>query len=229
MDVPMPANSGTRAASWRAWVDQRRRPAIISAFAAAALLGVLIGVLTAPHATTKPNTTAVAVAQARSPVLPASSWAASRSLGKAHNVTLDQSTSPVVRTALAWAAADYALAKAGRPTWSQVYNAEGSPAAGTSAARAAAGKAALTDQSITIPLGLLYGAIEGADASTDQFWVVGFADSASGAVTVDRLHVWERVGTGPWTVVASGPGACTRIPAAMSTVWGASPAPCHAS
>ncbi len=232
MDVPMPAGSGARASGvpWKAWVEQRRRPVIIGAFVAAALLGVLIGLLTAPSTNGPSGTEAsAAVAQARQPALPSVPWNGDRSPGAAVNVTLDQAMSPIVRTALAWAAADDALAKAGRPTWSEVFLSSGSPASGTAGAQAATSRAVLTDQSITIPQGLLYGAIQGTDAASDDFWAVGFAETSGSVVPVDRLHVWERIGNSAWKVVATGPGACTKVPPSMTAVWGSHPEICNAS
>ncbi|MBL7492971.1 hypothetical protein I6A60_18800 [Frankia sp. AgB1.9] len=227
----MPAGSDARASGvpWKAWVEQRRRPVIIGAFVAAALLGILIGLLTAPTSKQGSGSAAPAVvAPAREPSQAPAPWAANRAPGTAVNVTLDQSMSPIVRTALAWAAADDALARAGRKTWSEVYLAAGSPVAGTANAQAATSRASLTDQSITIPQGLLYGAVQGTGAASDQFWAVGFADTTSTAVAINRLHVWERVGSDPWKVVASGAGACGKVPQSMTAVWGNHPEICNA-
>jgi hypothetical protein len=234
MDIPMPAGSdgGTRAAGapWTTWVEDRRRIVIPVAFGVAILLGIVIGLVTATSPAGDDAGGAAAVtAPARQPPAPAISWDAGTAAGTGRNLALgDQSA--IVRTALAWAVADDALAKAGKPTWSKVYLDAGSPAPGTANAQAATTRAALTDQAITIPQGLNYGAVRGADAAHDQLWAVGNVNPANPAVPtaapVDHLYLWERIGSGPWTVVASGPTACAKIPPQMTAVWGASPKPC---
>jgi hypothetical protein len=235
MDVPMPASPGDQArvagTPLAAWVEQRRPFVIAGAFVLAVVLGIVIGLATASSSPSDDAGDNVAVvAPARQPALPPITWAGDRKPGTGVSLTLEPTMSPVVRKALAWAAADDALAKAGKTTWSKVYLDAGSPAAGTANAQSATSRATLTDQSINIPQGLYYGAIQGNDAASDQFWAVGNADTTNAAVPssvpVDRVYVWERIGSGPWTVVASGPTACTKIPQAMTTIWGASPAPC---
>jgi|GEM_PF-3167653 len=237
MDVPMPAGSGggTRAAGTLAsWVEQRRPLVIVGAFVLAVVLGIVIGLATAPSSPSQEADGAADVtAPARQPPVQQISWDASHAPGTGMNVTLDQNMSPVVRTALAWAAADYALDQAGKPTWSKVFLDAGSPAPGTVNAQSATDRATLTDESITIPQGLLYGAVRGADAAHDQFWAVGNADTTSSTlpagVSVDKVYVWERIGSGPWTVVASGANACAKIHPSMTAIWGTHPAPCNAT
>ncbi|OHV52563.1 hypothetical protein BCD48_09735 [Pseudofrankia sp. BMG5.36] len=238
MDVPMPAGSGERGRTAGAplvtWVEQRRPFVIAGAFVLAVVLGIVIGLATASSSPSDdPGGNVDVTAPERRPPLPAISWDGSREPGKGMNLQLGQDLSPIVRTALTWAAADYALAKAGKPTWSKVYLDAGSPTPGTANAQTATSRATLTDQSITIPQGLLYGAVQGADAAHDQFWAVGNADTTGSTiptdVPVDNLYVWERIGSGPWTVVASGANACAKISPGMTAIWGTHPAPCGAS
>jgi hypothetical protein len=223
MDVPMPAGPAERAhaagAPWKTWVEERRRPVIAGAFAAAALLGVLIGLVTAPAGTTSTTDTTDVAAAARSPQLPTATWDATRISGAVQNIQLNAETSPVLRKALTWAAADYALEKAGKPSWSAVYRASGSPGADSATAQGSA--APLTDRSLTIPpLHLYYGVVEGTDDASDTFWAVGKVESASTAVPVAGLQVWKRFGPGPWTVVQTGQGACAVLPPTLIQVWG---------
>ncbi|WP_203030988.1 hypothetical protein [Frankia nepalensis] len=211
----MPAGSGGRvgaaAAPWKAWVEERRRPVIAGAFVLAALLGVVIGLVTAPDSKAPPETGDTAqAAPARSPQLPPLPWANSRSPGTATNLTVGDD----LRPALTWAAADDALAKADKPTLSEVFLASGGTAATSASPQGGTQGAALTQQSITIPAGkLYYGAVQGSDATLDEFWAVGVTETPPGTpVAVPGLHVWKRVGSGPWTVVATGAGACDIVP-----------------
>jgi hypothetical protein len=232
MDIPMPAGpaEGTRAtdAPWKTWVEERRRPVIAGAFVGAALLGVLIGLVTAPAGSTSTTDTAdVTAATARSPQLPALPWEGSRAPGTA--VKMVVAREPGLRPALSWAAADAALAAAGKPTLSQL--AASGASTGSRAAQAGSGGGSLTADSITIEQGIYYGAIEETSDATDQFWAVGVAETSSTAVPLPRLTVWERVGSGPWTVVASGSGACQKLPTALygANVWGSRPEICSGS
>ena len=229
MDVPMPAGSGNgvRAGgvSWRTWVEEHRRPVIIGAFAAAALLGILIGLLTAPSSGSPATNDVADVAAQRAPALLALPWA-TRSPNTPFN--MKAGIDPNLRPALQWAAADAALAAAGKTTLSAAVAASSSPSPGGTAVSAAA----LTADEITIPSGsLYYGAIEGSSAANDVFWAVGLTQTSNKAVPLPGLEVWKRIGDGPWTVVASGKGACENAPVPTSLyvtgVWGGQPPPCR--
>ena len=226
MDVPMPASPAdagrTPGAPWRIWVEERRRLVIATAFVAAVLLGVLIGLVTAPNGPAPKASTADVPASARSPQL-AADWNASRNPGTALNIKLKGDTPTVLRQALTWASADYALARAGKPSWSSVYLASSSASAAGSA-----GGSSLTDKSLTIPQGhLYYGVLEGSSAAADVYWAVGEVETAgaNSPVPVSALQVWNRVGSGAWTVVQVSQGACAAVPQAMITAWG-TPADC---
>ncbi|OHV37508.1 hypothetical protein BCD49_16480 [Pseudofrankia sp. EUN1h] len=224
MDVPMPAGSdgGARAASapWMTWVEDRRRLVIGAAFGLAVVLGIVIGLATAPDGNTSAEPdSAGAAAAARSPQLPPLDWEGKRSPGTAVNMKVGDE----LRPALTWATADAALAKAGKTTLSAAVQASGSTSpAGSAGAQSATGGAELTADSITIRQGdLYYGAVEGSSAATDEFWAAGLTETSNTAVSVAKLHVWKRVGAGPWTEVASGAGACGRVvPKTLLTIWG---------
>jgi hypothetical protein len=223
MDVPVPAGptDGLRLGGvpWKTWVEERRRPVIIAAFAAAALLGVLIGLVTAPSGNARVTTTnTTAAAPARSPQVPV---LANRSVGAAVNLKVDDN----LRPALQWASADAALAAAGKPTLSSVYL-----ASGAAAAQGASGSAALlTADQITVAKPLYYGIVQGATAGADVYWAVALTQTSNTAISMPSLHVWEREGSGPWTVVAAGPGACAKIPTSLYTAWEGRPALCDGS
>jgi hypothetical protein len=227
MDVPMPAGSDARARGvpWKAWVEQRRRPVIIGAFAAAALLGILIGLLTAPSgddssATTNPEVAASQRAPALAP-LPG---------GRTPDSALNLKVGGDLRPALQWAAADAALAAAGKTTLSAAYLAARSPSASAGSSNAQSGAAALTADDITIPEGhLYYGVVERRSVTTDEYWAAGNTQTTSTAVAVPGLEVWKRVGSGPWTVVATGAGACQKVPPSLVSRWGGAAKVCNAT
>jgi len=209
--------------SWRTWVEEHRRPVIIGAFVAAALLGVLIGLLTAPSSG-GPATNEVADAWApqRAPAL--GRLPGSRVPNSAQNLTVGSD----LRPALQWAAADAALAAAGKTTLSEAYQASSSPSAGSSNAQS--GGAALSANDITIPVNhLYYGVIEGASAANDVYWAAGNTTTSSTVVEVPGLEVWKRAGSGPWTVVATGAGACQKVPGNLVSLWGGAAAVCNAA
>jgi hypothetical protein len=203
MDVPIPARPGDERrpaeASWMIWARERRPLVIGGAFALAVLLGVVIGLATAPHGSGPPSAGATTAPAAElSPPLPTVPWSASRVPGTAQQMSVTHEPAPAAfRLALSWAAADAARAAAAGTT------------PGTSAP-------ALPAAAITIPQNqLYYGAIEGTDAAHDEFWAAGLTQVSASAVPVPALQVWRRVGSGPWSVVRSGPGSCDALPNAL--------------
>jgi hypothetical protein len=175
--------------------------------------------VTAPKTTpTTPLDTSVAAA-ARSPALPPATWDANRSAGAAQNLQVAADTN--LRPALQWAAADAALAAAGKPTLSAVTQASPSASAGVTTA-------ALTADQIEIPpQQLYYGVVEGSSAATDAYWAVGVTQKTSDtSIPLPALEVWKRVASGPWTVVASGGGACAKLPPQLDGAWGGHPKLC---
>jgi len=226
MDVPMPAGSenGVRAGgvSWRTWVEEHRRPVIIGAFAAAALLGILIGLLTAPSPSGPAANEGDTPAPQRAPAL--SPLPGNRVPTSAQNLTVGSE----LRPALQWAAADAALAAAGKTTLSAAFFASSSPVAGSSNAQSSG--TALSADDITIPVNhLYYGVIEGTSAASDVYWAAGNTVSSSTAVAVPGLEVWKRDGSGAWTVVATGAGACQKVPKDLVSRWGGAAAVCNAA
>lgn len=233
MDVPMPAGSGNGArmsgVPWKAWVEERRRPVIIGAFVAAALLGILIGLLTAPSGDGGTPTASADVASSqRAPALPA--LPGSRAPGSAQNLTVPAE----LRPALQWASADAALAAAGKTTLSAAYlAASASPSAGNSlnAQSGTGAGAALTADNISIPVNhLYYGVVEGNTAADDVYWAAGNTQTTSTAVPVPGLEIWRRAGNNPWTVFATGAGACQKVPPALlGAGWGGGTTVCNAA
>lgn len=226
MEVPVPA--GPRWRGWisrptvTAWVEAHRRPVIAGAFALAVLLGVGIGLVTAPSAPPPADEPPPAAAPALSPPLPSLPWGSARTPGKAENMSVQGE--PQLRSALLWAAADAALASAGEQTLSQRF-----VAGGASAARGGP-DGSFTTQALVIPEGsLYYGAIQGVDADSDQFWAVAPVQSSSTTVAVPTLHVWKREGSGPWQVVRTGPGACAALPQDLIGVWTVRPPACEST
>jgi hypothetical protein len=215
---------------WKAWVEQRRRPVIIGAFVAAALLGILIGLLTAPSGD---GGTAAANGDVwspqRAPAVPALPDA--RAAGSAVNLNVPTE----LRPALQWATADAALAAAGKTTLSAAYlaaSASPSAAAGSLNAVSGAGTgAALTADAISIPVRhLYYGVVEGATAADDVYWAAGNTQTTSTAVPVPGLEVWKRSGNGPWSVFATGAGACQKVPSTLlGTAWSGGGGVCDAA
>jgi hypothetical protein len=183
-----------------AWAAERKPFLVAGAFAFAVLLGVLIGLLTAPDSSD--GQTSSRQAAPASPVLrprmQAPTWDHTQP-GRAHQVRVSLEPDPAaLRLALRASLADHLSARpAGR---------------------------AVTAGELSIPDNVLfYGAIEGTSAAADAYWVVGPVVVA-GAQT--GPHVWRRAGEGPWTVAASGPGACAQLPAPLIDVWRGTPAVC---
>jgi hypothetical protein len=94
--------------------------------------------------------------------------------------------------------------------------------------KAAGTSSTITARQVTVVEGILYfGAIEGADAAHDEYWAIGRIKVPSVPTPLPDPHVWRRIGAGPWTIVASGPAACGRIPQALlRDVWKGQPPPC---
>jgi hypothetical protein len=210
LDVEARASVGAQGArsdggELAAWVEQRRPVVVGGAFAVAVLIGVVIGLLTAPSATpaAKVEPSPPPVAAELSPPLPDVTWATSRQPGAAHQMFVTKERDPAAfRLALSWAVAEQL--------------------------RQTTGTQALRASDVTIPDGMYYGAIEGADASSDVFWAVGETEVAAVTQPNDPF-VWKRVGAGPWQIVASGPGACSQLPSSLFAVWKGRPAMCGRS
>jgi hypothetical protein len=173
------------------------------AFAFAVVLGVVIGLVTAPGNSGQAPTAgseAVAAPQLRPPTQ-AATWDHQQP-GRAHQVLVRREPDPAaLRLALRWSLADHLRAT----------SSSGAPAV----------------DDLTIPDNkLFYGAIEGASSATDTYWAVGPVDIAGAVPTRTGPHVWRRVGDGPWAVMASGPGACTQLPTQLVEMWRGFPATC---
>ncbi|MCM3921125.1 hypothetical protein ND748_05460 [Frankia sp. AiPs1] len=179
------------------------RPAVVAAaFLVAVLIGVSIGYATADRGAGSGATgTATATsAPELSPAMRAPFWSTSRHPGQAHQVRVTDELDPVVlRLALQWTVAN------------QI--------------KAAGGDGSITARQVTVLDGMYFGAIEGVDAAQDEFWSVGRI-MVSGTTAPPDPHVWRRVGTSPWTIVANGQGACDKIPAPLLQVWKGQPPPC---
>jgi hypothetical protein len=187
-----------------AWVEERRPLVVAGAFAVAVLLGVLIGLATAPS---KPKASGLSsseqvIAPELRPPLPAVSWDGSRQPGRAHQVKVDPSGG--VRLALQFAVAAQLRKAAGE------------------------GVTLPTAADVRIPEGMYYGAIEGVDAAHDEFWAVGETEVAGVAQQPADPYVWRRIGNGAWEIVGSGPGSCAALPGALSgpEAWKGRPRQC---
>jgi hypothetical protein len=211
VDAPVPAGSrDARAAApgSAGWVEERRPLLIAGAFGVAILLGVAIGLLTAPDGKGA-NTTTVSTETsdpALSPPLSVPPWpkGGRTGQGSAHQMTVD--SAGVVRRALRTALA--------------------------ASVRAQSGADRPTADDVTIPTGqLFYGAVEGADAASDVFWAAGSAVVNGVPQAPANPHVWKRVGSGPWKLERSGPGACAALPPALfgPLAWGGTPPLCRAA
>ncbi|WP_131768423.1 hypothetical protein [Candidatus Protofrankia californiensis] len=175
-----------------------RRPLIIAgAFAAAIGLGVAIGLATAPADTPAPRTAPTAAPLAElQPPLEPSAWEGSRQPGTAHQMKVR----PVDRRAFS-VSLTYALREAG--------------------------VAGLTADDVVIPQGkLFYGAVEGADSATDEYWAVGLAQVTGVTAAPPNPQVWKRVGNGPWKRIAQGARACDGLPTGLFTAWQGRPPLC---
>jgi hypothetical protein len=207
-DVEVPARvdiAGERGARPAGLLGVREsRPAVVvAAFLVAILIGVAIGYATADRGAGSGATgTATATsAPELSPVMRVPSWSASRHPGQARQVRVTDELDPVVlRLALQWTVAN------------QI--------------KAAGGDGSITANQVTVLDGMYFGAIEGVDASQDEFWSVGRIRVANSTSPPPDPHVWRRVGTSPWTIVANGQGACDKIPPALLAVWKGQPPPC---
>jgi hypothetical protein len=127
-------------------------------------------------------------------------WAVSRSPGTAHFVVLRQADRAALRAAF-WAA--YKGGQAGTVEPNVQFS------------------------SVTIPTGVVYGAVEGPDAASDQFWAIGRVTLGT-AQAPPNPHVWKRVGSGAWQQVGQGPAACDQVPQAIYTKLGTTSASCRA-
>jgi hypothetical protein len=183
---------------------EERRPLLIAgAFAVAVLLGVLIGLATAPDGrpSSTPGAAAAAAPAEQSPPLGPAPWEGHRQPGQAHQMTVDRGG--VLRRAL--------------------------QSSFTSRMRAQTGASRPTADDVSIPVRkLYYGAIEGAGAAQDEYWAAGAVVVRETSQPPANPQVWKRVGAGPWTLVRSGPGACDALPQALfgPGVWQARPALC---
>ncbi|WP_232291787.1 hypothetical protein [Frankia sp. QA3] len=182
-------------------VRELRPAAVLAAFLVAVLIGVGIGFATADRGTGGVTITGRgALAPELTPTLRIAPWDAVRQPGRAHQMRVDDEPDPVaLRLALSWTVADQIRA---------------------------AGNRTVTAAAVTVPQGMFFGAIEGADAAQDQYWAIGRIQVAGVANPPADPHVWRRIGTGPWTIVRNGPNACTAIPAALIQEWKGQPAPC---
>ncbi|EFC79154.1 hypothetical protein [Parafrankia sp. EUN1f] len=202
LDVEVPAGvdsaSGRVAGSGAATWTERKRPLLVAgSFVVAILLGVVLGLAWASDEAPATVTTVTEQPDDSilSPEVPAVSWAASRVEGRPHKVTLSSAERQSVRLPLQWLAA-----------WKVRQKTPGSTIP--------------TMDDVTIVKDtLFYGAIEGADTAHDQFWAVAQTEIKGVPDTeAPDPHVWKRVGSAPWTLVALGPGACNSIPAELMTV-----------
>ncbi|WP_163552459.1 hypothetical protein [Candidatus Frankia alpina] len=183
-------------------VRELRPIVVVAAFLVAVLIGVGIGYATADRGAGggTSGTTAGQTAPELTPTLRTASWDAARQQGRARQMRVDDEPNPVaLRLALSWTVA---------------------------ARMKAAGNSTITAAQVTVPPGMFFGAIEGADAAHDEYWAIGRIQVPSVANPPADPYVWRRIGTGPWTIVSNGPGACTQIPAALIQEWKGQPAPC---
>jgi hypothetical protein len=201
--VPRSADGRGRAPGGAGWLEERRPLLIAGAFAVAVLLGVLIGLVTAPDGrrSSTPRAAAGAAPAEQSPPLGPSPWEGHRQPGQAHQMTVDRGG--VLRRALQSSFASWMRAQSGasRPTADDV----------------------------SIPTRqLYYGAVEGAAAAQDEYWAAGSTVVRGTSQPPANPQVWRRVGAGPWTLVRSGPGACGALPQGLfgPGVWQARPALC---
>jgi hypothetical protein len=184
---------------------EERRPLLIAgAFAAAVLLGVIIGLATAPQGrpggASSPSPASVPAEQ--QPPLAPTGWEQARVPGRAHNMKVDRGGE--LRRAL----------QISFVSW----------------ARAQPGGFGPTQDEVNVPQPLYYGAIEGATAAEDVYWAAGRAE-VSGASRPSNPQVWKRVGSGPWMLARNGAGACGVLPQALfgPEVWRGVPPLCSAA
>ncbi len=186
-------------------VRESRPVVVLAAFLVAVLIGVAIGYTTADRGAgdgTSVNASGQPAPEL-TPALRTAPWDSARQPGRAHQMRVDDEPNPTaLRLALSWTVAEQIRA---------------------------AGASTITAAQVTVPQGMFFGAIEGADAAHDEYWAIGRIQVAGGvnrpAAAADP-YVWRRVGTGPWTIVRNGPNACTTIPAALIHEWNGQPAPC---
>ncbi|WP_239347936.1 MULTISPECIES: hypothetical protein [unclassified Frankia] len=179
-------------------VDQRRTGLIVGAFAVAIVLGVVIGLVTAPRARTVPLVAPATAAPPSElqPALDPPTWEGSRLPGTAHQMRVREQDRRAFSASLA-----YDLRENG------------------------AGNVTTAD--VVIPPGkLFYGALEGRDSTFDEYWAVGLAQVAGVASAPPNPHVWKRTGGGPWMQLVEGPGACDRLPPVLFTAWRGRPGLC---
>lgn len=208
-DVEVPARVeavGGRSArpAGSAGLRANRSVVVAAAFVVAVLLGVAIGYVTADRGSSsaKSGPDTAAVAPELTPTMRPAPWEGSRVPGTPHQVNVQDELDPVVlRLALSYAVAE------------QI---KGS------------GAAAAIARQVTVEQGLYFGAVEGTDAAHDQFWAVGRIQGQGVANLPPDPLVWRRIGTGPWTIVASGtsPNACNQIPQSLIQAWKGQPPPC---
>lgn len=208
LDVEVPAGvdpAGGRAArsGGATWVEERRPLLILGAFGFAIMLGIVLGLAWAPDDGSGSEEAGVAAPTAAEvqPPLPEVAWEGQRQEGRAQQmVVLPEQRDRITLPLRALAAYEVRLA-----TGADI---------------------PVTDD-VTIPDGgMYYGAIEGADRLTDEFWAVSETEIAGIVEQPADPHVWRRIGADRWTLVAHGPGACNTIPQALKDVWGGNPTPC---
>ncbi|MCK9924141.1 hypothetical protein MXD61_20100 [Frankia sp. AgPm24] len=175
---------------------------VIVAFVVAIVLGLGIGFATADRDHSAGDTaTGQTPAAELSPVQGTPSWAATRSPGAAHQMVLNSEPNPAaLRLALQFTVA--AEIKETDPSTT------------------------VTAAQVTVVEGMYFGAVEGVDAAQDQYWAIGRINVAGAASPPADPHVWRRIGSGPWTIVSHGAGACDSIPKALVDVWKGSLQPC---
>jgi hypothetical protein len=176
---------------------------VVAAFVVAILLGVGIGYVTANRGPGSGGADVVSGVPAPelTPAQRPAPWSASRQPGTAHQMVLTVEPNPVaLRLALQWTVADQ-IRKAGGP--------------GT-----------ITANQVTVLGGMYFGAVEGVDAAHDDYWAIGRVEVAGLSSPPADPHVWRRIGSGPWSIVRNGPGACDAIPGSLVAVWKGQPPPC---
>jgi hypothetical protein len=195
LDPPAPLYTPGR----RRAVTERSPVVVAAAFALAVVIGIVIGLVTAPHAkgaasaTTKPTTSSPPEASPTLPSPPA--WAANRVPGTAHQMSVRAEDRTAFQASLA------------------------------AFLRDASGSTAPTTADVTIPSGALYyGAVEGTDLASDVYWAVGTV-TVVGATT-QSPQVWKRAASAPWLPVARGSGACAIRPSQLYHAWGGTPKLC---
>ncbi len=209
MEVPAGVDiAGDRSARPVGLLSTREFPliAVVAAFFVAVLLGAGIGFATADRGSGSGggNGAADAPAAQLSPVQRTAPWETQRVPGTANQLQVTAEPDPVaLRLALQWTVTDE-IKKAGGP-------------------------ATITADMVTVKSGMLYfGAVEGTSAATDEYWAIGRIEVKGMADPPADPHVWRRLGSAPWAIVAHGAGACEKIPAALLNVWKGQPAPCAA-